>query len=302
MGWTQAPLSPNPPGKDLSGQTGIVTGGNAGLGFETSRQLLTLGVKKLILACRNASKGEAARQLLLGDPDVMKRSDKPLIKVMLLDMGAFSSVLAFADAVMEEVNALDILLLNAGMASIKHELSPDRHEKVMQVNYLSNVLLALKLLPLLESTSSLQGTPTRMSWVGSRDYLSHSLGSNPLPANQGNLTHFDDPTNFRIRTRYSDAKMMCIMFLRELAARVPREKVIINSMCPGQVQTNFWDALPFYVRVPIKLIMHMRGRTLEQGGWVIAYATVFVGEESHGQFLLDKDIVPWVLCPLAVGD
>ncbi|KAI1292374.1 hypothetical protein F5Y03DRAFT_402980 [Xylaria venustula] len=44
----------------LSGHTALVTGSNCGIGLETSRQLLELGVSKLILAVRNEEKGKAA--------------------------------------------------------------------------------------------------------------------------------------------------------------------------------------------------------------------------------------------------
>jgi hypothetical protein len=40
------------------------------------------------------------------------------------------------------------------------------HEKVMQVNYLSNALFALELLPLLGATAAKTETPSRLSWAG----------------------------------------------------------------------------------------------------------------------------------------
>ncbi|ROW16230.1 hypothetical protein VPNG_01974 [Cytospora leucostoma] len=48
----------------LGGRTAIVTWANGGIGLECSRQLLDLGLTKLILAVRDEAKGEAARQTL----------------------------------------------------------------------------------------------------------------------------------------------------------------------------------------------------------------------------------------------
>jgi FlaA1/EpsC-like NDP-sugar epimerase len=58
---------PLPHDVDLRGKTAIVTGSNAGIGLECARQLLDLGVSKLIIAVRNETKGEAARKNLLSE-------------------------------------------------------------------------------------------------------------------------------------------------------------------------------------------------------------------------------------------
>lgn len=42
---------------NLQGKTAIVTGSNSGLGLQCARQLLTLGISKLILAVRSETKG-----------------------------------------------------------------------------------------------------------------------------------------------------------------------------------------------------------------------------------------------------
>lgn len=53
------------PEGDLTGQTIIFSGSNQGLGYESSRHLLRLGVERLIMAVRNLEKGEAAQLKLL---------------------------------------------------------------------------------------------------------------------------------------------------------------------------------------------------------------------------------------------
>lgn len=55
---------PNP---ELSSQTFIVTGANAGLRYESCLHLSRLGVGKLIMAVRTTSKGDDARQRLLDE-------------------------------------------------------------------------------------------------------------------------------------------------------------------------------------------------------------------------------------------
>lgn len=49
---------------DLSGKTAIITGDNSGIGLECARQLLDVGLSKLIVAVRDEVKGDAARKTL----------------------------------------------------------------------------------------------------------------------------------------------------------------------------------------------------------------------------------------------
>lgn len=45
---------------DLTGQTVVVVGANTGLGFEAAKHFARMKPGKLVLACRNEEKGNAA--------------------------------------------------------------------------------------------------------------------------------------------------------------------------------------------------------------------------------------------------
>lgn len=53
---------PPVPTDDLTGKTIIVTGGNAGLGYESVKHFSTMNPGKIIIACRSKEKGDAAVQ------------------------------------------------------------------------------------------------------------------------------------------------------------------------------------------------------------------------------------------------
>lgn len=126
MPFIQPPVTPTPTGINLQGKTAIITGANTGLGYETARQLLALNLSTVILAVRNISKGETAKNALVADSAVKTHNPDAVIKVVQLDMDDYASVKTFASKVKAEVPALHLLLLNAGNGLLKLERNPQR--------------------------------------------------------------------------------------------------------------------------------------------------------------------------------
>lgn len=265
--FTQPKVTPLPTGINLYGKTITVTGASAGMGLETARQLLVLNVSTLILGVRNTTKGENCKASLLADPAVKKHNSKPTVKVMKVDMDDYSSIQYFAKAIKAEVPIVDHLLLNAGIGILKLERSAIGHERTMQVNYLSNVLLLLELLPHLEISAIKIGSPSRVTWVGSRTHMQSTLSEKGkmVRPEETVLGHMDDPKYFFPFQKYNDTKLLCVIFLYELAPRLDKSKVIINMMCPGMVNTSMSDVLPIYLRIPVNVVKAIRARPVEQG-------------------------------------
>ena len=292
--FTQPKVTPLPPNINLRGKTIIVTGASAGLGLEAARQTLSLNASAVVLAVRNPSKGEFCKASLLADPAVKKNNSGATIKVMKLDMDDYTSIQSFAAKVKAELPVVDHLLLNAGIGLLKHERSTSGHERTTQVNYLSNALLILELLPHLEASATRTGTASVITWVGSRVHEKSSLSeeSKAVKPSETILGHMDDPKYFFPFQRYNDTKLLCVMFLYELAPLVDKKKVVINMLCPGMVNTAMSDVLPIYFRIPVNIVKAIRARSVEEGVWLILNAMIVEGSESHGRFILDKEIQP----------
>jgi NAD(P)-dependent dehydrogenase (short-subunit alcohol dehydrogenase family) len=80
--------------KDIPDQTGrvvIVTGGNGGLGYESVRALADKHAH-VILACRDTTKGNAARD------QVCQQTPDASIEVTQLDLASLTSIRQFAEA------------------------------------------------------------------------------------------------------------------------------------------------------------------------------------------------------------
>ena len=117
-----------PAGLDLSAQIGIITGSNAGLGLESARQFLALGLSHLILAVRTVKKGEAAAS------ELRKTHPRAKIEVWELDMCSYQSIRLFAERVSIELTRLDFALLNAGLVKPAFEMVEETgHEETLQV-------------------------------------------------------------------------------------------------------------------------------------------------------------------------
>lgn len=214
MFFTQRPIAPPSPHNLFVGKTILVTKANTGLGFTASRTFLLLGASRVILAVRSLSKGETARFQLISDIEIQQQNPHAIVEVFHLDLEEYGSVIRCADEIrmacggvedgeLEKRRGLDILVLNARASIFHYQRTKDGHETMMQVNYLSNILLAVSLLPLLKATAGQKGTPTRITWLGSSRYKDYSLNSINIQLLQREvkreeriLPHFDSAQNW----------------------------------------------------------------------------------------------------------
>ncbi|KAH8698920.1 hypothetical protein BGW36DRAFT_396553 [Talaromyces proteolyticus] len=253
----------------LQGKTAIVTGSNTGVGFETSRQLLDLGVSKLILAVRNEDKGKAAMAKLISST-ARKDLSEDTIEVWNLDLAIYASVVAFAKRT-KSLDRLDIVVLNGGIAPAKRVFNIQTgHDEMIQVNYLSTALLAILILPIIKEKRANQEHPSRITLVSS------------------------EPGNIDMLDRMFVSKLLGQFFLTELARIVPVSVAVINAASPGTVHDSDFNREhdKTFSGAIAKKIMRRIGSTSAVGACMITDAAVQHGEETHGQFLSFQKVVP----------
>ncbi|KAF7863841.1 hypothetical protein EAF04_006806 [Stromatinia cepivora] len=271
---------------DLTGKTAIVTGSNTGIGLEIARQLLDVGVSKLILAVRTASKGEAAKKNLLTG----RRAGKQSIEVWSLDLSSYDSIIALVDRT-KTLERLDIFVHNAGIQKMEMEINrATGHEEVVQVNYLATALLTILLLPIIRSKNTpLQ--PGRLVITGSdASSMAKFKEQNCVPL----LPSFNELKNFDPQDRYFTSKLLGQFFLAELAKRVPASVAIVNTASPGlcrgsELNKEAEGTMGGFIFGVIKRVL---GRSTEAGARNITDAAVKHGVDSHGQYLEDGKIQP----------
>ena len=208
--WTPAQLP------DLTGRTAVVTGGNAGIGFHTARELAAHGAR-VVIACRDVGTGEAAAARMTGGPPVT---------VSRLDLASMGSIRTFADA---WDGPLDLLVNNAGvMAPPKRRVTADGFEVQFATNHLGHYALTGLLLPALMLPGS-----ARVVTVSS---IAHQGGNDSVL--DGNAAGPYNP-----QLAYSNSKLANLLFALELQRRLVEHAAPIVSVAahPGVSSTGLFS-------------------------------------------------------------
>ena len=133
---------------DLTGKVAVVTGGNGGLGYETSKALAAAHAH-VVIAARNLDKANEALDTIAAEV-----GDSSL-EVVALDLADLASVRSAAEAIAAQQPVVDILVNNAGLMAIPRATTVDGFEMQFGVNHLGHyALTALLLRPLLTANGA----------------------------------------------------------------------------------------------------------------------------------------------------
>ena len=271
----------------VAGKTAIVTGSNSGLGLDAARQLLDLGVGRLILAVRTVSKGEKAREELLIGRDAATCS----IEVWDLDMLSYDSIVNFANRA-ETLDRLDIAILSAGhYRELEHFTSSTGYEDCIQVNYLSTMLLTVLLLPSLKSKSDID-LPGRLVIVSS-DTAAWAKFQERTKRPLLDI-YKKKSVNWSHAERYGTSKLLGQLFVHKLVETVPAYAVTIGLVNPGLCYGTrmLKDGDGRLLGLLYKIGFRILGKAPSLGALAIVHAAVSFGEAVHGQYTEDGQIRP----------
>ena len=206
------------------------------------------------------------------------------------DMCSYKSVQAFASRVDTELSRIDLVLLNAGVGGISFRAAGSTGKgEVIQVNYLSTMLLTVLLLPILKSKHQPNDPVPHLSIVSAALTLAATFPErkyNPI------LPAFSDPKLFDNQQTYNSSKLLAHMFLWNLVDYVSADDVIISladpAWCKGtELTRDVKGAMTIFLK-----LFEMLGRTPEVGASCLVDALVNKGKESHGCFIMSWKIHP----------
>jgi NAD(P)-dependent dehydrogenase (short-subunit alcohol dehydrogenase family) len=149
-----------------SGRTYIVTGANSGLGFEAAKHLVALDAGKVVLAVRNLRAGSKAKA------DIEASTGRTgFVEVWHLDLSSYESVKTFAKRATLELDRIDALIENAGIAVEMDNLA-EGHPAIFTINVYSTLLLAVLLLPKMKEDAQRLETIPHITIVSSNSAFS----------------------------------------------------------------------------------------------------------------------------------
>lgn len=234
----------------------LVTGANKGIGREIARQLAEAGTS-VLLGARDPERGaQAAAELAAAGLRV---------RSVEIDLTDTASIAAAAQVIAAKQGRLDILVNNAGVLDAgdgpPSQAAIAAARRALETNFIGTLAVTQAMLPLL-----------RKSLAGRIVNLATTLGS---------LAINGDPASPYYSSRligYNASKAALNMLTVQLAAELRDTPIVVNSVCPGFVQTD--------------LTGHRGFMTPEEGARLpVAYA---LGERTgSGHFVEPEGETPW---------
>ena len=229
-----------------NGRVALVSGGNRGIGLEIVRQLAERGLT-VVLGSRDGEQGRAAAAGLSGG-----------VVVRQLDVADPESVDRLSRSVEEEFGRLDVLVNNAGITNDEGQRGVDadleRVREALETNLLGAWRLCEAVIPFMRrhGYGRIVNISTGMAALedmggGSPGYRVSKTGLNALT--------------------------------RILASELRGSGILVNSVCPGWVQTDMGGS-----HAP---------RPVEEGAEGAVWAATLPNNGPTGGFFRDQRPVPW---------
>jgi NAD(P)-dependent dehydrogenase (short-subunit alcohol dehydrogenase family) len=190
--------------KNLEGKIAVVTGGNSGIGFETARQLSLKGATVVITGRNKEAVLKAAAELDV-DGFVADQSD-------------VKSTERLVSFVKERFGKLDILVINAGIASMLsvEEATEKHYDDIMNINVKGAFFTLSKFIPILSSGGSVVFISSIVATLG--------LAGNSV---------------------YSASKAAVNSIVRSASTELAAKNIRVNSVSPGPIVTPINAKLGF---------------------------------------------------------
>ncbi|MCZ4262580.1 SDR family oxidoreductase [Limimaricola sp. G21655-S1] len=245
-GWTPERLG------NLAGKTYVITGANAGAGFQAARILLGKGAEVVMLN-RSAEKSAAAVNELREEFGAAAP-----VRFIRMDLAEQASVRMAAEELLKTTPRIDALICNAAIAQVPtRKLTPDGFESQLGTNHYGHFTLCGMLFDRIEEAKG------RIVVVAS---LGYNMGLKTIRFDDMNWNEGYGPN-----TAYSQSKLAQMMFAYELQDRLKTagRNVEVYVCHPGSSATSLittsgsrFMRLMFHIMTKTPLV-----QTAEQGSY-----------------------------------
>lgn len=195
----------------LTGRSAFITGGAQGIGYAVARAFLEQGARVTIADVSVATLGQAHEMLKAEYGDAVRS-----VPLDVVDEAATQHVLAEAA---QAHGGLDVVIANAGILMLKHtvDFTLEEWRRVIDINLTGAFLTVKSAARLLLDQGKGGSIILTSSLFGLRGGVENSA--------------------------YSASKFGMIGLAQSLAAELGPNGIRVNSICPGQIQTEMMDKL-----------------------------------------------------------
>jgi NAD(P)-dependent dehydrogenase (short-subunit alcohol dehydrogenase family) len=238
-------------GRDLAGQTVLITGATGGIGLAAARALARRGATVAMVGHRREPDQEAVAAVVeaAGEAERVVYYDADLLRQ--------DAVRELAERVRADQSRLDVLINNVGGYFSERALTVDGYERTWALNHLNTALLTCELLDLLKASA-----PARIVNVSSDAHkgarLKGARRNGALLSEEVATGASNRAKGFRV---YAEVKLAVVMATYALARRLEGTGVTVNAVHPGLVATGFFRELPAVFQPLLPLL----ARSPEQG-------------------------------------
>lgn len=287
--WNQRHGRPTVRTDSYKGRTALITGANGAFGSRAAKIFAHRDVETLVLVdvkdCAGL-KNEIETQL------TTEGKKTPKILVWQVDMMTFAGCQELAKKA-RELKSLDHALMTMGILSFNRRESPEGWETSIQVNFLSNALLAILLLPHLKSSKT-NSAPPVLTFITTFGVYPASFTMS-VPKTGSYLKHLsNNKDGMQQAHQYGRSKALLLYFARELANRITAAekagkgiaKVTVNSADPGTAWTGL--TAPNQAQLIPRLITNFGARDPQICATALVNG-VSASAEGHGKIMMDFD-------------
>lgn len=203
----------------------VVTGASAGIGKATAEAFARMGWH-VIGTGRNPEHCDHALTDILA-----VGADEARVDFLRGDFCEMADVKRIAGEIAELTDRIDVLVNNAGGVRDARYMSSEGLEATMAANHFATFLLTRELLPILKATAA-QNPPGAVRILVVSSEAHRVLDAIP----------WDDlfwEQNYAPTPIYCQAKLCNVLYAREMNRRVSDDGIVVQTMGPGVVHTNF---------------------------------------------------------------